>query len=177
MKLAQCDMRPATEDDIPAIVAILETGRKLLAEDGIDQWQNGTGPDAAAVESDVASGLGRVFVVDGQVAATAALICEAEPNYDVIEDGAWEARGDGSYATIHRVAVAPSFRGQHVAHNFYLRLIEEARARGFSEIRVDTHEENLRMRRVIEGCGFAYAGRIFIGGDRKQPRRAYQLFL
>ena len=49
--------------------------------------------------------------------------------------------------------------------------------RGFAEVRVDTHEDNARMRHVIEGCGFAYAGRVFIDGDRAQPRRAYQLFL
>ena len=75
-RLADCDMRPATVDDIPAIVATLEAGRSLLAADGIDQWQNGTGPDVDLVTEDVERGWGRVFLVDGQVAATAALIDE-----------------------------------------------------------------------------------------------------
>ena len=188
LKLADCDMRPATAEDVPAIVAILESGRQLLAKDGIDQWQNGSGPSANAVAEDVLRGWGRVFIVGGKVAATAALMGEHEPNYDVIEDGAWAVpptgrptlsgiAGGPRYATIHRVAVSPAFRGHHVAQRFYARLIEEARARGFAEIRVDTHEENSRMRRVIESQGFSYAGRIFIDGDRNQPRRAYQLFL
>lgn len=80
-RLADCDMRPATVDDIPAIVATLEAGRSLLAADGIDQWQNGTGPDVDLVTEDVEHGWGRVFLVDGQVAATAALIDEPDPNY------------------------------------------------------------------------------------------------
>ena len=31
LSAADCDMRPALVDDIPAIVAIIETGRELLA--------------------------------------------------------------------------------------------------------------------------------------------------
>lgn len=177
VRLANCDMRPAMVDDVPAIVAILETGRELLAADGIPQWQNGTGPGAETVAADILQGWGRVFVVGDQVAATAALIPGPDSNYAIVEDGGWKVAGDGSYAAIHRVAVSPAFRGNHIAHRFYQRLIEEARARGFSEIRVDTHERNARMRHVIEGCGFKRAGMIFIDGDRDAPRFAYQLFL
>lgn len=178
-RLADCDMRPATVDDIPAIVATLEAGRSLLAADGIDQWQNGTGPDVDLVTEDVERGWGRVFLVDGQVAATAALIDEPEPNYAHMLEGAWQVRGDAAapYATIHRVAVAPAFRGMHVTQRFYARLIEEARARGFAEIRVDTHADNVRMQHVIASAGFTRAGTVCISDDPKDLRWAYQLFL
>lgn len=108
------------------------------------------------------------------MAGTAALIPGPDPTYDSVEGGDWGA-SCGEYATIHRVAVSPAFRGNHIAQRFYRRLIEEARARGFAEVRVDTHEENLRMRRVIENSGFDYVGTVFIDGDRAQPRRAYRL--
>lgn len=178
-RLADCDMRPATVDDIPAIVATLEAGRCLLAADGIDQWQDGTGPDVDLVTEDVERGWGRVFLVDGQVAATAALIDEPEPNYAHMLEGAWQVRGDAAapYATIHRVAVAPAFRGMHVAQRFYARLIEEARARGFAEIRVDTHADNVRMQHVIASAGFTRACTVLIGNNPKDLRWAYQLFL
>ena len=178
-RLADCDMRPATVDDIPAIVATLEAGRSLLAADGIDQWQNGTGPDVDLVTEDVERGWGRVFLVDGQVAATAALIDEPEPNYAHMLEGAWQVRGDAAapYTTIHRVAVAPAFRGMHVAQRFYARLIEEARARGFAEIRVDTHADNVRMQHVIASAGFTRACTVLIGNNPKDLRWAYQLFL
>lgn len=109
VKLADCDMRPAMVDDVPAMIAMLETGRELLAADGIDQWQNGTGPDVQSVTKDLMQGWGRVFCVRGQVAATAALIPGPDPNYDAIEDGSWDRTGNpgGAYATIHRVAVSP----------------------------------------------------------------------
>lgn len=178
-RLADCDMRPATVDDIPAIVATLEAGRSLLAADGIDQWQDGAGPDVDLVTSDVARGWGRVFLIGGQVAATAALIDEPEPAYDQVVEGAWQVRGDAAapYATIHRVAVAPAFRGMHVAQRFYARLIEEARARGFAEIRVDTHADNVRMQHVIASAGFTRACTVLIGNNPKDLRWAYQLFL
>lgn len=178
-RLADCDMRPATVDDVPAIVATLEAGRALLAADGIDQWQDGAGPDVDLVTSDVARGWGRVFLIGGQVAATAALIDEPEPAYDQVVEGAWQVRGDAAapYATIHRVAVAPAFRGMHVAQRFYARLIEEARARGFAEIRVDTHADNVRMQHVITSAGFTRACTVLIGNNPKDLRWAYQLFL
>lgn len=185
LRLAECDMRPATVDDVPAIVATLEAGRALLAADGIDQWQNGTGPDVDLVTSDVTRGWGRVFLVGGQVAATAALIDEPEPNYAQMVEGAWRVRegerppagATSPYATIHRVAVAPTFRGMHVAQHFYARLIEEARARGFAEIRVDTHEDNVRMQHVIASAGFTRAGTVCMGGNPNDLRWAYQFFL
>lgn len=179
LRLADCDMRPATVDDVPAIVATLEAGRALLAADGIDQWQDGAGPDVDLVTSDVARGWGRVFLIGGQVAATAALIDEPEPAYDQVVEGAWQVRGDAAapYATIHRVAVAPAFRGMHVAQRFYARLIEEARARGFAEIRVDTHADNVRMQHVIASAGFTRAGTVCMDGNEADQRWAYQLFL
>lgn len=185
LRLADCDMRPATVDDVPAIVATLEAGRALLAADGIDQWQDGAGPDVDLVTSDVARGWGRVFLIGGQVAATAALIDEPEPAYDQVVEGAWQVRSGAvapagatsPYATIHRVAVAPAFRGMHVAQRFYARLIEEARARGFAEIRVDTHADNVRMQHVIASAGFTRAGTVRISDDPKDLRWAYQLFL
>lgn len=188
LRLAECDMRPSTVDDVPAIVATLEAGRALLAADGIDQWQNGTGPDVSLVTSDVEQGWGRVFLIGGQVAATAALIDEPEPNYARMIEGAWQTRNDAaekgmpasaasSYATIHRVAVAPAWRGMRVAQHFYARLIEEARARGFAEIRVDTHADNIRMQNVIASAGFTRAGTVCMGGNRDDLRWAYQLFL
>ncbi len=177
--LADCDMRPATVDDIPAIVATLEEARALLAADGIDQWQNGTGPKIKNITLDLEFGWGRVFTVKGSVAATAALVDVKDPNYNQLIEGAWEepAEGEANYATIHRVAVSPAFRGQHVAQLFYRRLIEEARVRGFSDLRVDTHPDNVRMQHVIENSGFKRVGTCCIDGNPNDIRWSYQLFL
>ena len=81
LSAADCDMRPALVDDIPAIVAIIETGRELLAAEGVDQWQNGAGPCPNAVASDILQGWGRVFTVCDEVAATAAIMLAAFQQY------------------------------------------------------------------------------------------------
>ena len=105
LSAADCDMRPALVDDIPAIVAIIETGRELLAAEGVDQWQNGAGPCPNAVASDILQGWGRVFTVCDEVAATAAIMPAPDPAYACI-DGAWEARGEGPTASRFRPSTA-----------------------------------------------------------------------
>jgi hypothetical protein len=41
----------------------------------------------------------------------------------------------------------------------------------YNHLRVDTHADNLPMQRAIAGCGFSYAGVIYLAnGD---PRRAF----
>ena len=107
-------LRKATLADGPAVVALYREAQAFLAAQGIDQWQDGTGPDVDLVTSDVARGWGRVFLIGGQVAATAALIDEPEPAYDQVVEGAWQVRSGAvapagvtsSYATIHRVSAA-----------------------------------------------------------------------
>ena len=83
-------MRTATREDIPAMMKIIASARQFLGEQGISQWQ-GTYPDQAAVEQDVATGIGRVLVVDGQVAGIAALVEGPDPHYLKIDGAGWLA--------------------------------------------------------------------------------------
>ncbi len=49
--------------------------------------------------------------------------------------------------------------------------------RGFSELRVDTHPDNVRMQHVIENSGFKRIGSCCIDGSKDDIRWSYQLFL
>ena len=63
-------MRVAMPADIPAMMKVIASARQFLGAQGIDQWQ-GTYPDQAAIEQDIATGIGRVLIVDGRVLAIA----------------------------------------------------------------------------------------------------------
>lgn len=177
MSESQIVVRKAMPDDLPVVAELIGQAKQLLHNDGIDQWQDGY-PDRATLQHDIASGWGRLLVLDGVVVATAAVIDGPDPNYRELLEGAWKPSQSerSDYATIHRVAVASGYRGRHLATEFYRMLIDEVRASGFHELRVDTHPDNRRMQHLIEGFGFDRVGVAFMRGNRADRRYAYQLF-
>lgn len=169
-------IRPTTPADLSAVMAIIEEARRTIAALGIDQWQNGS-PDRATMEADIALGQGRVVVLDGHIVGTFALIFDGEPTYGVIEQGAWSQpdrneAGAWDYLAIHRVAVSVASRGSGVSTAIIRYAEETARARGRSALRIDTHEGNVVMRRMLEKHGFVYRGVIRL--ENGDPRVAYE---
>lgn len=107
-------VRKTTHDDVLAAEAVLDDGRRALAQMDIPQWQ-GEYPNRIDVEDDIEHGRGYVAVDDeGAVLGTLAFTMDGEPTYDVI-DGAWltqSTSGAATYATIHRCAVSAAARAR-----------------------------------------------------------------
>ena len=174
------NIRTTTPKDIDAVMALIEEARATIAALGINQWQNGT-PNRAMVTRDMAAGESRVVTLDdGAVVGTFALIYGGEPTYDRIYDGAWHTAdhsedGDVDYIAIHRVAVSVDHRGSGISTAIIGYAEEFARILGKSALRIDTHEGNVVMRRMLEKHGFVHCGTIFLqNGD---PRVAYEKVL
>ncbi|MCI1985180.1 MAG: GNAT family N-acetyltransferase [Lactobacillus sp.] len=166
-------VRPGNTADVPAIMTIIESARTFLADQKINQWQ-GTYPDVAAVEEDIANETNRVLVVDGQVAGTASLIDGPDPFYRRIDGEGWQ--GKGPYMMIHRFALDGRVRGQQLSRFFMSNLISEAYAAGYRDLRIDTHAQNKIMQHVIVGNGYQFRGIVYL--DEPVPERnAYQLVL
>lgn len=100
--------RRAEKNDIPQIETIYRQAIAYLAANHIDQWQNGY-PNAASAEADIDAGYSYLFENTDGIIATFAFVTEPEPTYKVIYQGAW--KNDGTYATIHRLAVLESESG------------------------------------------------------------------
>lgn len=172
-------IRPTTQADLPAVLAIIEEARRTIAALGINQWQNGT-PNRAMIEEDIALGQGRVVTLGGEVVGTLALIFDGEPTYDVIERGHWSLPdrvkdGKWSYLAIHRVAISVASRGSGVSTAIIRYAEEVACGLGRAALRIDTHEGNVVMRRMLEKHGFTYRGVIHLeSGDL---RVAYEKLL
>ncbi len=166
-------IRQATPKDLSALMPIFEEARGTIAALGINQWQEGY-PNGTVISEDIS--IGRSYCVEngeGKVCASFALIDDGEPTYDRITEGAWQT-GDRKtgYLAIHRVAIAVSSRGQGIAPAMMAFAQDYARERGLTALRIDTHEGNVVMRRMLEKNGFSLCGVIFLqNGD---PRVAYE---
>ena len=174
------NIRTTTPADIDAVMAIIEEARRTMAALGIDQWQNGS-PNRAMITEDMALGQGRVVTDDdGRIVGTFSLIYTGEPAYDHIYEGAWRtadrtAEGDVSYVAIHRVAIAVARRGSGISTAIIGYAEEYARILGKKSLRIDTHEGNVVMRRMLTKHGFVHCGTIYLqNGD---GRVAYELVL
>ncbi len=197
-------LRKVKPEDLDAVEIILAQGREFLRGQGLPQWQDGYGPgrEDAAVDISRGEGFALVNAENGKICGYAALVKGEDEYYTAIrglnrrvtparEDGenTGGGREDGEnaglgiwdetwpeYISVHRLALSAETRGKGAAKIFMAELILEAARQGFRDIRVDTYEGNLIMRRVIEGAGFVLKGEIefpFPNGERL----AYQLLV
>ena len=166
-------IRKTTAADIDEIVPILDEARRTIAALGINQWQDGY-PNRDSIEDDLARDRSCVLVQDGHVIGTFALITDGEPLYDVIENGHWTTGDDNrNYNAVHRVAIAVASRGSGASTGMIEYVRDITRAAGKTSVRIDTHEGNRVMRRMLEKHGFVHCGTIYLANGA--PRVAYEL--
>ncbi len=160
-------IRRGTPEDLPAIQRLYDLARAALKAQGVDQWQEGDYPGAADARLDMERGQSYVLEDQGRILATACLAFGHEPTYDVIEQGAWGAQAE-TYGFLHRIAVDPAEKGKGAAGLLFDELKRQARERGISVIRGDTHRDNKPMQRAMEKAGLAYRGVIHLkdGSER-----------
>ena len=159
-------VRPVKPEEAEAVAALFDEARETIAALGIDQWQDGY-PDRQIAEEDAAAGLSFAVFPDcgtdcgHRIAGVCTLIPDGEPTYDVIEDGAWITGNENRrYMTVHRIAVAVAYRGSGAAPCLLSFAEERARKAGLLSVRIDTHEGNAVMRRMLEKNGYAPCGII-----------------
>ena len=169
--------RHSRPEDVPQIAALFDAARVSMAALGIDQWQNGV-PNGDNAAEDVMWGIGRVAEEEGTIVAAYSFLTDGERDYDHICDGAWLTDGT-PYAAVHRVTVAQHLRGRGVSIQMIEEIFREARCGGFASVRIDTHEGNIPMRRMLEKHGFVYCGIIYLHGgpDDGARRAAYEKIL
>ena len=162
-------IRLAEKKDIDRIMQIIADARESIGRLGIDQWQYGY-PTRDIVKEDIMLERSFVVVEDGEICATFALMLHGEPTYKKIYCGAWI--GDGEYLALHRIAINSANRGKGIAEGIINFLCEYSNENGYSSVRVDTHEGNIPMRKMLEKNGFEYCGTIHLLDG--QTRVAYE---
>ena len=151
---------------------MLAMGSAWLKSQNVPQWQNGY-PNPERIIQDIELNESFVCEKDGKVIGTAVLSLRNEPTYDVIYDGQWLT--DGAYGVIHRIAIHNNYKGYGVAARFVEEIEKMCTNKGIKAVRVDTHEMNKSMRRMVEKNGFNYCGVIYL--ENGDPRVAYEKLL
>ena len=170
------EFRLAKENDLDAIMGIIDDGKLFLKMQGVDQWQKGD-PSAAKILEDIHQKEGYVLCNDGQVVASVAILMRDEANYAALLSGEWGNKAP--YAAIHRIALQSSTRGTAFSSQLMQHIKAVCLSKGLYTIRVDTHRQNIPMQRYLEKNGFVRRGTIFLlgGAEKGAERIVYDVVL
>lgn len=166
------EFRKAVESDIESIMNIFNQAKAYMKEQGIAQWDDSY-PNSEIVKNDIKDEVGYVLVKDNNVVGTVVVIFGEEKSYENIYDGKWIS--DEEYAVIHRIAIDSNYKGLGLASIIFKNIEELCLSKGINSIKVDTHEDNLSMQRLLVKDGFQYCGVIYL--EDKSKRIAFEKLL
>lgn len=158
-------IRKATYEDLPRLMEIYREAREIMLSCGdVNQWKPGHPPEEM-IRADIERGHCHAVIDDESgIVGAFAYIPGIDPTYNYIEGGEW-LDDTLPYVTLHRIGSCIDSKG--VAECIFDWCRERT-----SNIRIDTHEDNVIMRHCIEKAGFSYCGIIYLLSGA--PRLAYQ---
>ena len=155
-------IRLATISDYKRLLQIFEAAKQFMKNTGNpNQWSEDY-PGVKFID-EIKSGEVYVFDEDNHIYGAFLLHIGIDKTYNYIE-GKW--LNDNLYGTIHRVASDGSHKG------LFVEMLDFCKTK-VDDLRIDTHEDNKVMQKLILDNGFEYCGIIYI--ENGEPRRAYQL--
>ena len=133
-------IRKSTLADLPVILSLRDQAREIMRSYGnIYQWPDGYPRDDMFLK-DIELGASYVMLDEkGTIVGTFALLPSPEVTYNVIFDGQWF--NDEPYHVIHRIASTTD------SHGVLDALLDYCESR-VHNIRIDTHEANVIMRKA-----------------------------
>lgn len=169
-------IRYANINDKEQILKIYEDAKELFSTLGYFQWK-GTYPGKDNFLSDIKDNKVLVYDKDGVITTILTLVIKPDNNYFEI-DGKW--LNDEAYISIHRNATSKDYYHQGYSTLLFTEAEKYVLAMGIRNIRIDTHESNLYMQKMLEKLGYKKCGIIKLLGrtDLDNPYRiAYQKIL
>jgi RimJ/RimL family protein N-acetyltransferase len=164
--------RKAVETDINNIMNIIKQAQVYFKEQGINQWQDNY-PNIETIRNDIMDKNGYVLLKDNNIVVTVAVSFDKEKTYDSIYDGEWISNNE--YAVIHRMAVDNNYKGLGLSSQIIKNTEQLCLNKGVHSIKVDTHEENLSMQKLLKKNKFQYCGIIYL--EDKSKRIAFEKIL
>ena len=153
-------IRKSTKADLPTILNLRDQAREIMRSYGnIFQWPDGY-PRDDMFQKDIELGGSHIMLDEkGTIVGTFALLPSPEVTYNEIYNGQW--LNYEPYYVIHRIASTPDSHGVLDAILEYCEAIHP-------DIRIDTHEANIIMRKGLEKHGYRYCGIIhLLNGDER----------
>lgn len=159
------EFRKAVEADIDNIMKIIKQAQAYFKEQGINQWQDNY-PSPCTISNDIANKESYVLLKDNNIVATVAVSFDGEKTYDSIYEGEWISNNE--YAVIHRIAVDNTYKGLGLSSQIIKNVEQLCLNKGVYSIKVDTHEENISMQKLLKKDKFQYCGVIYLEDRSKR---------
>lgn len=156
-------IRLACMDDIEYLGSMVKSARDYMHSNGNPNQWNGVYPDVDDVKYHIEKGDLYVIEIDDEIEFAFVFSLEKDPNYAYIEDGNW--LNEEPYGVFHLVMSSRNVRhlGDEMVGFGKLKI---------DNLRIDTHVNNMPMRKLVERNGFKYVGIIYV--EDGTPRNAYQ---
>ncbi|WP_291648212.1 GNAT family N-acetyltransferase [Clostridium sp.] len=158
-------LRNATEKDLIDIMKIINEAKSFLKNNKVDQWQNGY-PNEEVILKDIRNNISYVLEDNYEIIGTSSLSFDVEETYNTIYEGEWIS--NGKYAVIHRIAVSNNSNRKGIGTEIIKRLEEICISKKIKNIKIDTHEDNLTMKKLLEKNRFKYCGVIYLLDGNKR---------
>jgi len=166
------EFRKAVETDVDSIMKIIKQAQDYFKEKGINQWQNNY-PNVEVISNDVAEKNSYVLLKNNEVVATAVVSFKGEKTYESIYEGKWIS--DKEYAVVHRIAVDNNHKGLGLSSQIIKNVEELCIEKGVFSIKIDTHEQNSSMQKLLRKNKFENCGIIYL--EDNSPRIAFEKIL
>jgi ribosomal protein S18 acetylase RimI-like enzyme len=166
--------RKATINDLDRALKIYHEAIEKFATDKTFQWVEGYPPNEESFKNDLVKYNPIVATIDEEVVGVMTLILDGEEDYLSIE-GEW--LNDDKYLTIHRIAVSKDYYGKRVGSSLLDYAKEFALDNSLNNIRIDTHKNNIDMKKMLTRHGFSMCGVIKLRNKNNDLRDAYQLVI
>jgi len=159
------EFRKSVKTDINGIMDIIRQAQAYFKEAGINQWQDNY-PNIETISNDIDNEESYVLLKEGNIVATAVISFKVEKTYDSIYEGKWISNDE--YAVIHRVAVDNNYKGSGLSSQIIKKAEQLCLDKGVHSIKVDTHEENISMQKLLKKNKFQYCGVIYLESGSKR---------
>ncbi len=156
-------LRNTTLNDVNIAMGIINSAKKHLKEQGIDQWQTGY-PDLACLQNDAVNCKGYFVTDNEEILAYLCIDFDGEPAYDGL-NGEWISAE--KYVVVHRMAFSDLARGKKLSDCVFGLVEQLAKEKGVNYFRVDTDADNQKMQHVLKKNGFTYRGTIWFDNSEK----------
>lgn len=161
-------------DDLDSLINIYKDAVEKFKIEKTYQWKEGY-PSLEDIYNDYQNHKILVceYVSENEKVLCGAITCifENEPDYEPGYDVKWINREP--YLTIHRVAVKKEFYGKGVASRLFNKAFELCKEKNYWNVKIDTHEENYDMKKLLNKFGFVKCGIIKLR-KKGEFREAFQ---
>ena len=156
-------IRPTKRNELPLIQHIYTEARKYMRENGNNQqWINGYPSDELLI-NDIQEETSYVCLDGAEIVGVFTFAIGEDATYHEIYDGKW--LNDALYGVVHRLG---SLRSQKGVGAFCLEWCFQQ----IPNIKVDTHEANIPMKKMLLKNGYQKCGTIYVNDGT--PRVAFQ---